>query len=69
MRLVEDLVHALDTGEPTRGGVRVARASTEMIFAFIESHRCGGARVTLPLKDCSLRLERNKPPRQPKFSV
>ena len=69
LRLVEDLVHALDTGEPTRGGVRVARAGTEMIFAFIESHRRGGARVTLPLQDCRLQLQRNRQPRQPKFNA
>ena len=68
LRLIEDLVHALDTGEPTRGGVRVARASTELIFAFIESHRRGGARVALPLKDCKLRLQRDRSPRQPKFA-
>ena len=42
LRLIEDLVHALDTGEPPRGGVRAARASTELIFAFIESHQRGG---------------------------
>ncbi len=69
LRLVEDLVRALDTGGPTRGGVRVARASTEMIFAFVESHRRGGARVALPLQDCRLQLQRNKPPRQPKLTV
>lgn len=65
--LIQDLVNALDTGNPPRGGVRVARASTELIFAFMESHRRGGARVELPLKDCKLRLMRNRDPRQPKF--
>lgn len=69
LRLIEDLVHALDTGEPPRGGVRVARASTELIFAFVESHRRGGARVELPLKDCTLRLQRDRAPHQPKFST
>lgn len=67
LRLIEDLVHALDTGEPPRGGVRVARASTELIFAFVESHRCGGARVALPLENCSLRLQRDAVPRRPRF--
>ena len=66
--IVEDLVHSLDTGEPPRGGVRVARASTELLFAFVESHRRGGARVKLPLEDCKLRLQRDRAPRQPRYS-
>jgi predicted dehydrogenase len=58
LRLIEDLVHALDTGEPTRGGVQLARANLEIIFAFVESDRRGGARVALPLTGCALRLDR-----------
>ncbi|MCZ6678845.1 MAG: Gfo/Idh/MocA family oxidoreductase, partial [Candidatus Poribacteria bacterium] len=65
--LVKDLVHSLDTGEPPRGGVRVAHASTELIFAFMESHLQNGARVELPLKGSKLRLQRDRAPRQPKF--
>ena len=68
VRLIEDLVHALDTGEPTRCGARLARANTELIFAFIESHQQGGARVALPLKESRYRLMRNDAPRQPKFA-
>lgn len=67
LRLIEDLVHAVDTGEPTRGGVRVARAGTELIMGFVESHRRGGARVELPLRDCKLKLDRVRAPRQPKY--
>lgn len=59
LRLIEDLVHALDTGQPTRGGARVALAGAELIFAFIESHRHGGARVHLPLQQRNLRLQRS----------
>ena len=66
-RLIEDLVRSLDTGEPPRGGVRTARANTELIFAFVESHARGGARVELPLMGSRYRLQRNRPPRQPKF--
>ncbi|MCW5851077.1 MAG: Gfo/Idh/MocA family oxidoreductase [Anaerolineae bacterium] len=65
LRLIEDLVHALDTGEPTRGGVRAAYTSTELIFAFIESHRRGGARIELPLTASSIRLARQTTPRAP----
>ena len=67
LRLIEDLVHSLDTGEPPRGGVRVARASTELLFAFIESHRQDGRRVELPLVDNKLRLQRDRAPRQPTY--
>jgi predicted dehydrogenase len=67
LRLVEDLVHSLDTGEPPRGGVRNARASTELIFGLIESHLRGGARVDLPLEGSAIRLERGVAPRQPTY--
>ncbi|MDP6039226.1 MAG: Gfo/Idh/MocA family oxidoreductase [Candidatus Latescibacteria bacterium] len=67
VHLIEDLVHALDTGEPTRCGVKLAHANQELIFAFVESHQRGGARVDLPLMDCPYRLDRNSAPRQPKF--
>ena len=68
LRLVEDLVHSLDTGEPPIGGVRTAHASTELIFASIESHRRGGARVELPLKASTVHLKRDRGPRQPRYT-
>ena len=68
-RIIEDLVHALDTGEPPRGGVRAARAGTELIFAFLESHLRRGARVDLPLRECSLRLQRPAREPRPKFTA
>jgi predicted dehydrogenase len=68
LRLIEDLVHTLDTGAPPRGGVQVARRNTELIFACIESHRRGGARVALPLEGCNLRLQRTITSRQPKLA-
>jgi hypothetical protein len=58
LRLIEDLVHALDTRAPPRGGARVAYANTELLFACIESHRRGGARVDLPLERNALRFAR-----------
>ena len=67
--LIKDLVHSLDTGEPPRGGVRCAHASTELIFAFMESHLQNGARIDLPLKGSKLRLERDRAPREPRFAV
>ena len=68
LALIEDLVHSLDTGEPTRCGPRVAYAGMELIFGFIESHRKGGARVTMPVQS-SLRMQRSVTPRMPKFTV
>jgi predicted dehydrogenase len=67
LRLIEDLVHSLDTGEPPRGGVRTARANTELIFAFVESHARGGARVELPMRGSRYSLQRNRAPREPKY--
>lgn len=69
LRLVEDLVHALDTGEAPRGGVRKALTTMELIFGFIESYQRGGARVELPLNNRTLRLQSNTKPRQPKFEA
>ncbi len=67
--LIEDLVRVLDTGEEPRGGVELARANTELIFAFIESHQRGGARVELPLDGSKYRLERDRAPREPKYKA
>ncbi len=68
LRLIEDLVHALDTGEPPIGGARIAHLGNELIFGFIESHRQGGARVNLPLEKRNTRLASNHGARQPKFA-
>ena len=67
LRLIEDLVSALDTGGPTRGGVEVARRTLELSFAIIDSHRRGGARVTMPLEHRTLRLQRDHQANQPKL--
>ena len=69
LRLVEDLVNSLDTGEPPQGGARAAHAGTELIFASIESHLRGGARVELPLRGNSTYLLRDRDPRQPRFTA
>ena len=63
------LVQALDTGKPTRGGVRLARRNLELIFAFIESHRRGGKRVRLPLDGCKLTLQCGVAPKPPRYSA
>lgn len=67
--IIEELVSVLDNGGPTRGNVRVARAGMEIIMGFVESHRRGGARVSLPLDGCNVRLARNAQPKQPKYTA
>ena len=69
LTLIEDIVRALDSGRPTRGGIRVACINLEIIFAFIESHRLGGARVALPLETRDLKLNRKFAPKQPIFEA
>ncbi len=70
LRLIEDLVRALDEGNSqTRGGSAVAYANTELIFGCIESHRQGGARVPLPLEGSRSYLKRDVAPKQPKFTA
>jgi predicted dehydrogenase len=70
LHLIQDLVNALDTGAPTRGGVTVARDNLQIIFGFVESQRQGGARVALPLEGSTLRLKRrNVRPGQPRYEA
>lgn len=69
LRLIEDIVHALDTSEPPRGGIDAAYANTEVLFALLESHRQGGKRIQLPLVNSRLAFTpANLAPRQPKYA-
>ncbi len=67
VHLVMDLVQSLDTGAPTRGGVRIAQRNTELIFACLQSHLRDGARTPLPLAGSELRLQREVTPREPRY--
>lgn len=68
VRCIDDLAQALDTGAPTRGGMKAAYANAELIFAMIESHLRDGARVAIPLVDSTVVFRpTNLGPRQPKF--
>ncbi len=49
LRLIQDLVHALDTGEPTRGGVRIAEMNTQSSSAQLSRTGRMEARVSLLL--------------------
>ncbi len=55
-RGIEDLARALDDDGDTMGNLELACRSQEMIFAVAESHRLGGARVTLPLANRQLAI-------------
>ncbi len=46
---IRDLMQAMETDGETSAHVRLARLNTEVAFAVIESHRRGGARVSVPL--------------------
>jgi predicted dehydrogenase len=68
VRCIEDIAQALDTGGPTRGGMKAAYANAELIFAMLESHLRDGARVAIPLVDSTVVFRpTNLGPRQPKF--
>ena len=55
---IMDLVQALDTGGPPRGGVESARHGVEIMVAILESHLQGGKRIALPLRESNLRMHR-----------
>ena len=67
VHLIMDLAQSLDTGAPTRGGVRIAQRNTELIFACLQSHLRDGARTPLPLAGSELRLQREVTPREPRY--
>src|SRR5262249_41784712 len=52
-----ELVEALDGAGETSGRIERARASQEIIFAWIESHRQSGARVPFPLANRELTVQ------------
>lgn len=51
---IRDLIHALETGEPTRGSLAITMPSVEAQFGLAHAHLQGGARVRLPVADRSL---------------
>jgi len=46
---VQDLVHAIRTGEDTRSTGEDGRSALELALAFVESERQNGARISLPM--------------------
>ncbi len=56
LRGMEDIVRAIDEDGDTQGNLTLACRSQELIFAIVESHRQGGARVALPLENRALSI-------------
>jgi len=55
---IEDIVEAIDTDRETKGNIRLARISTEIVFGIVDSQRQKGARVYMPMQNRSLYLGR-----------
>ena len=67
LSLIYDLVRSIDDSRPHLGGIKVAVASTEIIFGFIQSH-ITRSQVTFPYKPLGINLNRNFAPRMPKYN-
>ncbi len=55
---IRDIAEALDEDRETQGPIQLARASQEMLMGFIESHRLGGKRVSIPMENRDLYVGR-----------
>ena len=56
LTIVDDLINAIETGQPPRASGSDGLAALEIAIALRESHRRGGVKVGLPLSDRSLRI-------------
>lgn len=56
LTIVDDIVHAIETGQPPRCAGADGVAALEIALALRESHRQGGVKITLPLADRSLQI-------------
>ena len=54
--IIRDLIHGLETGEPTASNVDVAHLGTEICLAVAESHIHESGRVPLPLANRTLHV-------------
>lgn len=51
---IRDIVSAIRDNRETKGNIRLACRSQEIILGWVESHRLGGARVSLPMANRDL---------------
>ncbi len=56
LTIVDDLINAIETGQPPRCSGEDGRDALEVAVAMRESHRRGGVRVDLPIQDRSLQI-------------
>ena len=55
--IIEDLVNAIDTGQPPRCSGGDGLKALEIALALRESHRRGGTKIALPLADRTLGIQ------------
>ena len=55
--IIQDLIRSVETGVPGRSNLQVICNGMEALFGFVESHRRGGIRVSLPLKERNIRVD------------
>ncbi|MDP7130522.1 MAG: Gfo/Idh/MocA family oxidoreductase [Planctomycetota bacterium] len=51
---IQDLMDAIENDTETKGNLRLACRSQEIVIGWVESHRLGGRKVELPLQNRSL---------------
>ncbi|MBX3010976.1 MAG: Gfo/Idh/MocA family oxidoreductase [Caldilineaceae bacterium] len=56
LTIVDDLINAVETGQPPRCSGEDGRAALEIALALRESHRQGGIKISLPLADRTLHM-------------
>jgi len=56
LNCIEDLVAAIDSGGETKGNLPLACRSQEIVLGWVESHRQGGIRISLPLENRALAI-------------
>lgn len=49
VHILQDLLRAINSGQPTRSGLDVIRRGMEVLFAMVASHAKGGQRIDLPM--------------------
>ncbi len=54
--IIRDLLQAVESGGPTRGGIEIVRRGMEILFGLVASHHAGGVAVDLPLAQRNVRV-------------
>ena len=57
LTIIEDLIESAATGKQPKASGEDGRTALEIAIALRESHRKGGVRINLPIKDRSLQIQ------------